>query len=222
MPQLFPRSANNLARISIIAGLLSAGLGLALLYILQSSPYVTEVTLVKRQPVPFSHDHHVQGLGIDCRYCHWSVESSSNANIPPPGLCMNCHKKMWADQPMLKPIRDAYKNDTPIKWTKIHKLPEFVYFNHSAHVNKGVGCASCHGKVNEMPLMYKENTLYMGWCLKCHRNPEPNLRPVAEITNMDWQPTEEWKKTDKLQTNGVRRVPEGHINQLTNCWTCHR
>jgi len=205
-----------------LAALVLAGLGLGLLYLLQGSPYVTEVAEIKNQPVPFSHEHHVQGLGIDCRYCHWSVEKSSNANIPPPGLCMNCHKKLWADQAMLKPIRDAYKNDTGVEWVKIHKLPDFVYFNHSVHVNHGVGCVSCHGQVNEMPLTWKANTLYMGWCLSCHRNPEPNLRPVNQVTNMEWQPDEAWRHTDKFAANGIHKPMAGHINQLTNCATCHR
>lgn len=222
MPQLFPRSANDWARTSILVSLVLAGLGLGLLYVLQGSPYVTEVTEVKNQPVPFSHEHHVKGLGLDCRYCHWTVEKSSNANIPPPSMCMNCHKKLWADQAMLKPIRDAYKNDTAIEWVKIHKLPDFVYFNHSVHVNHGVGCVSCHGQVNEMPLMEKANTLYMGWCLKCHRNPEPNLRPVNQVTNMEWEADAAWKSTDKFAANGIHKPMEGHINQLTNCAVCHR
>lgn len=222
MAQLFPRSSNTLARLSIVSALLLAGAGLGTLYALQNSPYVTEVTEVKHQPVPFSHEHHVSGLGIDCRYCHWSVEKSSNANIPPPGLCMNCHKKVWADTEMLKPVRDAFKTGNSIEWVKIHKLPDFVYFNHSAHVNKGVGCATCHGPVNEMPLMYKANTLYMGWCLNCHRNPGPNLRPIHQVTNMNWHSDEAWDSADRLAVNGVRKVPEGHINQLTNCAVCHR
>jgi hypothetical protein len=222
MAQLFPRSANHLARNTIVVGLTLAAVGLGMLYALQDSPYVTEVNEYKHQPVPFSHEHHVKGLGIDCRYCHYTVETSSNATIPPPALCMNCHKKLWADQAMLKPIRDSFKNDTPIAWSKIHKLPDFVYFNHSVHVRHGVGCASCHGAINEMPLTYKANTLYMGWCLSCHRNPEPNLRPISQVTNMDWEADEAWEKTDKFAANGVPRVAEGHINQLTNCAVCHR
>jgi len=222
MASLFPKSANDLAKITLLVLGLGAGGALGLLYALQSSDYVTEVRVAKDQPVPFSHEHHVSGLGIDCRYCHYTVEKTAAASIPPVATCYNCHKQMWGDAPMLKPIRDAFKNDTPIEWKKIHDLPDFVYFNHSAHVNKGVGCATCHGKVNQMPLMYKENTLYMGWCLECHRNPEKNLRPVEEMTNMDWTPTEEWAHTDKFSHLGVKKVPPGHINQLTNCAVCHR
>lgn len=222
MPQLFGRSANTLALVSIaVVGLLAAG-GLGLAYAFQSSPYVTQVKVYKQQPVPFSHQHHVQGLGIDCRYCHTGVESTSFAGIPPVSTCMNCHKMLWADQTMLKPIRDAHKEGTPFEWQKVHKLPEFAYFNHSAHVNKGVGCVSCHGRIDEMPLVYKQNTLYMGWCLECHRNPSPNLRPLDKVTDMEWHADEEWKHKDKLAHHGIRERKGGQVHQLTNCSVCHR
>lgn len=222
MSQLFPRGANTIARVFIALVVVGALGFLGFLYMLQSSPYVTEVGVAREQPVPFSHEHHVSGLGLDCRYCHTTVETSASAGIPAPGLCMNCHKKVWADAPMLKPIRDSFKNDTPLKWNRVHDLPDFVYFNHSVHIGRGVACVSCHGKVNEMPLMWKEKTLYMGWCLDCHRNPEPNLRPVSEVTNMNWKPDAEWKKVDKLSHAGIRKTQPGHINQLTNCAICHR
>lgn len=222
MPQLFGRSANTLALVSIVTiGLLSVG-GIAIAYVVQSSSYVTEVKIFKQQPVPFSHQHHVQGLGIDCRYCHTGVEVSNFAGIPPVSTCMNCHKMIWGDQEMLKPIRDAHKNDTPLEWQRVHKLPEFVYFNHSAHVNKGVSCQKCHGRVDEMPLMYKQNTLYMGWCLECHRNPGPNLRPLENVTEMDWHEDEEWKTTDRLAHYGIREKKRFQVDQLTNCAVCHR
>ncbi len=222
MSQLFDRSANTLALVIIAVVGITGAVGVGLLYAFQSSSYVTEVDTYKQQPVPFSHQHHVGGLGIDCRYCHTSVEVSGNAGIPPVATCMNCHKMLWADQPMLKPIRDAFKGGAPIEWNRVHKLPEFVYFNHSAHVNKGVGCVSCHGRVDKMPLMAKANTLYMKWCLDCHRNPGPNLRPVSQITNMDWHPDEAWKNMNKLEHHGIREKHRFQVDQLTNCSVCHR
>lgn len=222
MPQIFHRSANTLAKLSIVVGGLAAVSVLGMLYAIQVSPYVTEVRVVKDQPIPFSHEHHVGGLGLDCRYCHHTVEKTASATIPPVATCYNCHKVVWGDAPMLKPVRDAYKNDTPIEWNKVHDLPDFAYFNHSAHVNKGVGCMSCHGRVDKMPMMWKEKTLYMGFCLDCHRNPEPNLRPVEAMTDMEWEPSEEWKETDKFAHLGIKKTKPGHINQLTNCAVCHR
>ncbi|MBY0369909.1 cytochrome C [bacterium] len=223
MPQLFGRSANTLALVSIaVAGLVGAGT-VGLMYALQSSPYTTQVKVFKQQPVPFSHQHHVQGVGLDCRYCHTGVENSNFAGIPPVATCMNCHKMLWADQDMLKPVREASKEGgKPLEWQKVHKLPEFVYFNHSAHINKGVGCVSCHGRVDQMPLMYKQNTLYMGWCLDCHRNPSKNLRPKDKVTDMEWQPDDEWKSKDKLAHHGIRPLKHFQVHQLTNCSVCHR
>jgi len=222
MPQLFGRSANTLALVSIaLVGILGA-LGVGLAYAFQSSPYVTEVKNFKGQPVPFSHQHHVKGLGIDCRYCHTSVEKAAFAGIPPVSTCMNCHKMIWADQNMLKPIRDAYKDNTPLEWQRVHKVPEFVYFNHSAHINKGVACQSCHGQVDNMPLTYKDQTMYMGFCLNCHRNPGPNLRPRDEVTNMNYHATEEWEKSDKLDFYGIHKKQMFTVDQLTKCSVCHR
>jgi hypothetical protein len=138
------------------------------------------------QPVPFSHKHHVQGLGLQCQYCHTSVEKSSYAGIPPTKTCMNCHSEIWTNAQLLEPVRNSWATGESIQWIRVHDLPDYVYFNHEIHVNKGIGCASCHGRVDEMPLMYEENTLQMEWCLNCHRNPAGNLRPTAEIYNMAW------------------------------------
>lgn len=222
MPQLFRPSANSIAILVIASVLILGGATLGLLYALYLSPYVTEVKVVKPQPVPFSHEHHVGGIGIDCRYCHHTVEVSHAAGIPPVATCYNCHKQIWGDAPMLKPVRDGFRENKPIPWTKVHDLPDFAYFNHSSHVNKGVGCATCHGQVNEMPLMWKQNTLYMAWCLNCHRQPEENLRPVAHMTDMHWVADEAWKQTDRMSHLGVTKTKPGHINQLTNCGVCHR
>ena len=216
MPQLFGRTANTLARASLLVVLLGVAGGLLLADQIQKSPYVTEVELIKDQPVPFTHQHHVSGLGIDCRYCHTSVEDSSYAGIPPTATCMNCHSQMWSDSPMLAPVREAYKNDKPIEWVRVHDLPEFVYFNHSIHVKKGIGCASCHGRVDEMPITWKTKTLYMGFCLECHRHPEGNVRETNEVFDMKWHP-----RTDQA-SYGEKLIDKNHITKNNvNCSTCH-
>lgn len=188
MPQVFNRGANGLARMSlVILGLVVTSLALTLNE-LQRSPYVTKQGERLEQPVPFSHQHHVAGLGLDCRYCHTSVESSSFAGIPPTKTCMNCHSEIWTNADILEPVRASYRNNTPIWWTKLHDLPDYVYFNHEIHVNKGIGCASCHGPVDEMPLTYAHASLQMEWCLDCHRNPAKNIRPTGDpIFNIGWR-----------------------------------
>lgn len=188
MPQVFNRGANGLARMSlVILGLVVTSLALTLNE-LQRSPYVTKQGERLEQPVPFSHQHHVAGLGLDCRYCHTSVENSSFAGIPPTKTCMNCHSEIWTNADILEPVRASYRNNTPIWWTKLHDLPDYVYFNHEIHVNKGIGCASCHGPVDEMPLTYAHASLQMEWCLDCHRNPAKNIRPTGDpIFNIGWR-----------------------------------
>jgi hypothetical protein len=154
---------------------------------LQRSPWVTRQGQRPDQPVPFSHKHHVQGLGLQCQYCHTTVEKSSYAGIPPTRTCMNCHAQIWTNAQLLQPVRNSWYTGQSIPWIKVHDLPDFVFFSHEIHVNKGIGCESCHGKVDEMPLMYAQNTLQMEWCLDCHRNPAKNLRPTSEIYNMAWE-----------------------------------
>ena len=186
MAQVFDRSSNALARASLVlTGLIVIALGVAL-NSLQRSPWVTKQGQRPDQPVPFSHKHHVEGLGLQCQYCHTSVEKSSYAGIPPTKTCMNCHSQIWTDAQLLAPVRESWASGASIHWIKVHDLPDYVYFNHEIHVNKGIGCASCHGRVDEMPLMYEQNTLQMEWCLNCHRNPGVNLRPTSEIYNMAW------------------------------------
>jgi hypothetical protein len=186
MAQVFDRSSNALARASLVlTGLIVIALGVAL-NSLQRSPWVTRQGQRPDQPVPFSHKHHVEGLGLQCQYCHTSVEKSSYAGIPPTKTCMNCHSQIWTNASLLEPVRQSWATGESIPWIRVHDLPDYVYFNHEIHVNKGIGCASCHGRVDEMPLMYEENTLQMEWCLNCHRNPAKNLRPTAEIYNMAW------------------------------------
>jgi hypothetical protein len=186
MAQVFDRSSNALVRMSLVlTGLIVIALGVAL-NSLQRSPWVTRQGQRPDQPVPFSHKHHVEGLGLQCQYCHTSVEKSSYAGIPPTKTCMNCHSQIWTNAQLLEPVRQSWATGESLQWIKVHDLPDYVYFNHEIHVNKGIGCASCHGRVDEMPLMYMQNSLQMEWCLNCHRNPAVNLRPTSEIYNMAW------------------------------------
>src|SRR3954447_15046209 len=218
MPQIFRRRSNSVARASILAAVLLLSLGGWGLYAVWWSPYTTRVNVPIEQPVPFSHEHHYTGLGIDCRYCHTSVEKSSTAGIPPTYTCMTCHSQLYTDAPLLAPVRQSLINDLPLRWNQVHNLPDFVYFNHSIHVNKGIGCSTCHGPVNKMPLMWKANTLYMKWCLECHRNPAQFIRPREEVFNMGWLPP-----TNQL-ARGEQLVEQYHVNtrQLTDCSMCHR
>jgi hypothetical protein len=187
MAQIFDRSSNALARASLVlTGLIVIALGVTLDQ-LQRSPWVTRQGQRPEQPVPFSHKHHVTGLGLQCQYCHTSVEKSSYAGIPPTKTCINCHAQIWTNAALLQPVRDSWATGQSIPWIKVHDLPDYVYFSHEIHVNKGLGCSSCHGRVDQMPLMYAQNTLQMEWCLDCHRNPAKNLRPTSQIYNMAWE-----------------------------------
>jgi hypothetical protein len=187
MAQIFDRSSNALARASLVlTGLIVIALGVTLDQ-LQRSPWVTRQVQRPEQPVPFSHKHHVTGLGLQCQYCHTSVEKSSYAGIPPTKTCINCHAQIWTNAALLQPVRDSWASGQSLPWIKVHDLPDYVYFSHEIHVNKGLGCASCHGRVDQMPLMYAQNTLQMEWCLDCHRNPAKNLRPTSQIYNMAWE-----------------------------------
>jgi hypothetical protein len=186
MAQVFDRSSNALARASLVlTGLIVIALGVGL-NSLQRSPWVTRQGQRPDQPVPFSHKHHVEGLGLQCQYCHTQVEKAAYAGIPPTKTCINCHAQIWTNAQLLEPVRHSWATGESIAWIRVHDLPDYVYFNHEIHVNKGIGCASCHGRVDEMPLMYQENSLQMEWCLNCHRNPAKNLRPTSEIYNMAW------------------------------------
>lgn len=184
------------------------------------SSYLTGQFVERQQPVQFSHKHHVGDDGIDCRYCHTTVETTASAGMPPTQTCMNCHSQLWADSPYLEPIRASYRDNKPLEWTRVHDLPEYVYFNHSIHVNKGVGCASCHGDIANMPAVYQQNTLQMEWCLSCHRNPEPNIRPKSEIFNTSWDPG---SITPEQKTEVTEKVKSlRNTEMLTSCSTCHR
>ena len=219
MPQLFRRSTNTLARLSIVLGVLAAGgAGWALLE-LQRSPYITQAFVARDQPVQFSHKHHVGDDGIDCRYCHTTVETAASAGLPPTKTCMNCHSQLFSNTQYLEIVRASWKNNQPIKWTKVHDLPDFAYFNHSIHVNKGVGCSTCHGRIDEMPGIWNVSSLQMEWCLSCHRNPEAVLRDKKDITNMEWQagPDQAIKGKELAQKYNIQSK-----EVLTSCSTCHR
>ena len=217
MAQVFHRSINWVAKLSILFVLALAGLSLAILLNINRLDYVSHVGLAKDQPVPFSHKHHVTGMGIDCRYCHTSVEESSFAGIPPVETCMGCHSLVWTEAPLLEPVRAAWRDQLPLQWTRVHDLPDFVYFRHDIHVAKGIGCTSCHGPVDQMPLMYKENTLNMEWCLECHREPEKQIRPREHVFDVTWSPPADQERL------GARLVEEYdvQVSQLTDCSVCH-
>jgi hypothetical protein len=216
MAQLFPRSTNAFARASILAAGALGALALGLVLAAPRSPWATQQGVVRDQPVPFSHLHHVGGMGIDCRYCHTSVERSAAAGIPPTKTCMNCHLQVWSDSPTLAPVRESLRTGKPLRWAKVYDLPDFVYFNHSAHVNKGVGCDTCHGRVDRMPLLYQHSSLLMEWCLECHRAPEKYVRPKDQVANPAWEPP-----ANQIE-EGRRLVKAYGINPRTSCSTCHR
>jgi len=216
MAQIFHPSTNTISRLTIFGGVLLVVAFVAAVSAINESPYITEVGVARTQPVPFSHKHHVSDDGIDCRYCHTSVEESSFAGIPPTKTCMNCHTQIWSDSPVLEPVRESFRIGKSIQWTRVHNLPGFVYFDHSIHVHKGVGCSTCHGRVDQMPLMWRENTLYMDWCLGCHRAPERYVRPREEVFNMEYEPP-----LDQIAL-GEKLVKEYKIQKLTSCSTCHR
>ncbi len=194
MAQIFHRSTNHLSKASIFGGLFIV---IALIYVfdkLSTGPYVNGQNVVREQPIPFSHEHHVRGLGIDCRYCHTTVETSAFAGLPSTKTCMTCHSQVWTNAEILEPLRQAYKTGQPLRWTRVHNLPDYVYFDHSIHIAKGVACMTCHGPVDRMPLMYQQNSLHMTWCLECHRHP----------------------------ANSTREVHIKNAQKLSDCYACHR
>jgi len=219
MAQIFPKSANNIAKISMIAAVVLAGVaGFAFTQFSRSS-YLTGRYLEKQQPVQFSHKHHVGDDGIDCRYCHQTVETTASAGMPATQTCMNCHSQIWSDSPYLEIVRASYRDNKPIEWQKVHDLPEYTYFNHSIHVAKGVGCSTCHGAIDNMPVVFQENTLQMEWCIECHRAPEKFIRPKSEVFNMNYQPGDiDDADRKKLKVDYKIRSKE----MMTSCSTCHR
>lgn len=220
MAQVFHHSINSLAKMVIAGAVFAAAIvGAVVLGPLPRSSYVTEQHLNREQPIQFSHAHHVGGLGLDCRYCHTSVEDSAFAGIPPTRTCMNCHSQIWLTSPMLEPVRESFRTGKPLAWQRVHNLADFAYFNHSIHVNKGVGCSTCHGRVDKMPLMSQENTLQMEWCLNCHRNPQMYLRKKEDVFRMDWEPAPNQEAVGQQLAKEYNIQP---TNLLTSCSTCHR
>jgi hypothetical protein len=216
MPQLFRPRSNTIARAGIAGAVLLLAVLTAALVLLDLSSFSTRAEVPREQPVPFSHKHHVSGLGVDCRYCHTTVETSAFAGIPPTETCITCHSQIWADSPMLEPVRASWRDNKSLHWTRVHDLPGFVYFNHSIHVNKGVGCATCHGRVDLMPLTWQVSSLTMGWCLDCHRAPERFIRPRSEVFRMDYEAPKD------QETLGKKLMAEYNVRKLEDCYTCHR
>lgn len=215
MTQIFHPSMNTVARVSIFGALFIVAAIVALLLIIVRSPYVTEVGVIREQPVQFSHQHHVGDVGLDCRYCHTSVEDSSFAGIPPTKTCMNCHSQLYTESAMLAPVRESFRSGLPLRWTRVHDLPDFAYFDHSIHIHKGIGCVKCHGAVNEMPLMWREHTLHMQWCLECHRQPELFVGRREDVFDMT--------ADAPLDPEAARELVAAYdIESKTSCYTCHR
>lgn len=218
MPQIFSPSADTWLKVFFLAAalVLIAATLVAGGYV--RSDYTTNAGWVLNQPIPFSHEHHVSGLGIDCRYCHSSVEVSAEAGIPPTETCMTCHSQIWTGAPILEPLRQSLAKGIPLHWKRVAKLPDYVYFNHSIHIHAGVGCETCHGHIDRMPLTWRANAFEMQWCIACHRDPAPNLRPREQVTNMNWT-------TDQDRRDlGHKLMVEYGVDpkNLTDCSMCHR
>lgn len=232
MAQLFHRSTNLISRFTIFGAIVFVGvLGWAL-YTIALSSWYTRQNYTEQQPVPFSHRHHVGELGIDCRYCHTSVEKSSFAGVPPTQTCMTCHSQIWTNASMLEPVRASYRDDVSLPWVRVNALPDFVYFDHSIHINKGIGCTTCHGSVGDMPMTYRAGTLYMSWCLDCHRQPQKYIRPKEQVFNAFYVPPSQNRPVEAdgvKYTNqadlGAKLLADYKIHDLKfmqSCSTCHR
>lgn len=218
MPQLFRPYADSVARIVLVAIVVVPFLAIGVAYLIMRSEYITDQTITLNQPVPFSHVHHVGDLGLDCRYCHTGVETSPVAGVPPTHVCMTCHSQLYTQTAMLAPVRESIAEDRPIRWNKVNKLPDYVYFDHSIHIAKGVGCSTCHGTVDQMPLMRQAAPLTMGWCLNCHRDPTPYLRPQSAVFDPDWKPPADQAEQGRKLL--VKYLIDNH--HLTDCSVCHR
>ncbi len=222
MAQIFHPLVNAIGKL-FVAGVVLSAVGLfVFMATFGRSAFWTQISVAPEQPVPFSHEYHVDGLDLQCRYCHVYVEESSFAGVPQTEICMGCHSQIWSDSPMLAPVIESYQNDETLEWVRVNDLPDYVFFNHSIHLNKGVACVSCHGKVNEMPLMRKQSTLHMEWCLKCHRNRQDNIRPRAEVFNMRWEAPADPADLAAMQ---AQLVEDYHVDveqfNITDCSVCH-
>ncbi|MBC8401311.1 MAG: ammonia-forming cytochrome c nitrite reductase subunit c552 [Candidatus Marinimicrobia bacterium] len=215
MAQIFPKWTNKLPLI-LVVGTLIVLTSIVLLIWWFGSPQYTDVGYQPKQPVPYSHKLHAGDLGIDCRYCHTTVETTATASLPPTQTCMNCHQLILPESKKLLPVRESWATGKPLEWVRVHKIPDFAYFDHSVHINAGVGCASCHGNITEMEVVKLVEPLSMSWCLTCHRDPDQHLRPLAEITNMKWTPPD-----DQIQLAQQFKL-ERNIKTREDCSTCHR
>ena len=216
---LFPRWTNTVSRASAALLLAIPAIAIGGLMAYVRSPFVTNQHRPPEQPIQFDHRHHVKDKGLDCRYCHWTVEKSPSAGIPSTTVCMSCHAQLWNKSPYLAPVREAYYTNQPIPWVRVHNLPDFVYFNHSIHVAKGVGCATCHGRVDQMGAIEQVAPLTMAWCLDCHRDPKPHLRPQEFITSMTWTPP---AKPEEATALANQLAEENDVHSRVSCSTCHR
>lgn len=221
MPQVFTRSADTWLKVTVLAVflvVLAAGLFAGGFV---NSGWQTRAAMVIDQPVPFSHKHHVGELGIDCRFCHAGVETGENAGFPPTHTCMTCHSQLWTNAPMLAPVRDSLASGRPLAWNRVSALPHYVFFNHAIHVNRGVPCVECHGRVDDMPLMMRAKPFTMRFCLDCHRDPAPHLKPPDEVTRMDWRG---WDAVPEHRAYGLAAARRFGLDKtrMTNCGTCHR
>ena len=217
MANLFPKWSNTvpLKLIAVVSVLGVTVVGGVTYYF---TPKYTRVGYSPKQPVAYNHYLHAEQLGIDCRYCHSYVDESGYANVPDAETCMNCHSQVKSDSPQLAPIRASYESGEPVEWVRIHKVPDYVYFNHAVHVNRGISCVECHGNINEMEVVYHAEPLSMGFCLECHRNPEESIRPLEEVYNLNWEPDqeqahEEWARDAVVNWN---------VNPPQSCSGCHR
>ncbi|MCC6731439.1 MAG: cytochrome C [Chthonomonadales bacterium] len=239
MAQVFSRNANTLARVSLVCLIAAPGLLVYALSTMTRSSYETKVDIPMEQPVPFSHEHHVNELGIDCRYCHTTVEKSSFAGIPPTHTCMSCHSQIWTNSPLLEPVRQSYSTGKPLQWTRVNSVPDFVFFDHSIHTNRGINCNICHGPVQQMQITAKSKTFFMSWCLNCHRNPENYVRPREDVFTLytkfrapeSLTPEEralrlgqDYRRTPEELARGRRLLKQYGVDkdQITDCWICHR
>jgi hypothetical protein len=232
MSQIFPRRANALARTTIFGGLFLVLVAGWVVFTLMRSSWVTGQREFVEQPIQFSHAHHVGGVGLDCRYCHTSVEKSSFAGIPPTKTCMNCHSQIWINAPILEPVRASFRDNVNLTWIRVNDLPDFVYFNHQIHVRQGVGCQTCHGAIDQMPLTYQSASLLMEWCLDCHRAPEKYLRPRDQVFNMAYEmPREDrpvlvggerFGSQMELGSFLKREYNIAGVRHMTSCSVCHR
>jgi hypothetical protein len=216
MRALFPPWSDTVLRVGLVCALAAAVLLPVVTILWARTPYVTKETEPVQQPVPFDHRHHVRDDGIDCLYCHYEATRSKFAGVPPTSVCMGCHGQVWQESERLAPVRASWFSGEPLRWRRVHQLPDFVYFDHSAHVSHGVGCAECHGRVDRMADVYPGAPLTMEWCLDCHRDPDPHLRPPGAITRMDWQ------SPGPRRAVGAAVHAELHVDPPLSCTGCHR